>query len=573
MDFCYLDFVLSKQIHPSKILTLNQTPVILVLAECVKLNRSEQLVNPRIVNFSFSRRRDCFATSFYCKSSASLGRETNMITWDQEASFNSKDRLQIQHPLVSPNIQQNHGLQIGNGASWPRLERSSELSKGNLHFLEERNEELLSNRILILSRCNKIKSALEMFASMEASDLHPNAHACNSLLSSLVRNGSLKDALHVFEITNKKGRATSHTFSLILNAVASAQGCTSALEMFNALDLEGMSNFFDVIVYNTMISICGKARNWVETERIWRMLKQNAIRSTMITYELLVSIFVQCGQLELAVDAYYEMIQSGLEPSEDILKAVVSSCAKEGNWDLGLQILQKMLDRGIKPNIIAFNSMINCLGKAGQVDLAFEVYDILKTVGHTPDGYTWSALLSALYRSNRYAEAIELFEGIKSEQGSDLNVHLYNIALMSCQRLGLWERSLQLLWQMEKSGIQMSTVSYNHVISACEVAREPKVALQVYRHMIEQRHSPDTFTYLSLIRSCIWASLWTGIDEIMESVAPNSSIYNALIQGLCLRGKTLLAKKLYKKMRSIGLKPDGKTRALMLQHLPNDRRR
>ncbi|RRT72327.1 hypothetical protein B296_00031844 [Ensete ventricosum] len=495
-----------------------------------------------------------------------------MLVCDQEVRFSTNEYLQKQLPLGSPVIQPELGVEIRHDLSCSNSERQFQLSEGKLLFLEEQDEELLSKRILILSRVNKVKSALEMFTSMTASGLRPNAHACNSLLSSLVRNGSHNDALKMFEIMNKKGMATSHTFSLVLKAVASAQGCNSALEMFKAMEEEDISKTFDVIVYNTMISICGKSRNWIETERTWRKLRQNALRSTMITYELLVSIFVQCGQPELAVDAYYDMIQSGLEPSEDILKAILSSCTKEGKWDLGLNIFQKMLDSGIKPNMIAFNSMINCLGKAGKDDLAFKVYYLLKSVGHKPDGYTWSALLCALYRSNRYADAIQLFEGIKTEQYVDLNAHLYNMALMSCQRLGLWERSLQLLWQMEKSGIQMSTTSYNHVISACELAREPKVALQVYRHMIQQKCAPDTFTYLSLIRSCIWGSLWTEIEEIMEVVAPNSSLYNALIHGFCLRGKIEVAKKMYKKMRSIGLQPDGKTRALMLQHLPCDSR-
>lgn len=50
-------------------------------------------------------------------------------------------------------------------------------------------------------------------------------------------------------------------------------------------------------------------------------------------------------------------------------------------------------------------------------------------------------------------------------------------------------------------------------------------------------------------------------------VAPDVSVYNAVIHGMCLRGKVESAKKLYLKMRESGIKPDGKTRALMLQNL------
>ncbi|OVA00751.1 Pentatricopeptide repeat [Macleaya cordata] len=449
--------------------------------------------------------------------------------------------------------------------------RISCILEPRLHFLEERDEEILSKRVLSLSRLNKVRSAFDLYMSMEVSGLQPNLHACNSLISSLLRNGFLNEALKVFEMMKKKEMTTGHTYSLILKAVASIQGCDSALEMF--MDLEGESRQrkdFDVIVYNTMISICGKANNWIQTEKMWRTLKENGHQGTTVTYGLLISIFIRCGQSELALDAYSEMIENRLEPTEDMMQAIISASTKEGNWSLALSVFKSMLNSGLSPNSIAYNSLINSLGKAGEIKLAFWVFDLMQSSGHKPDEYTWNALLSSLYRGNRYSDAIRLFESIKREQKSQLNSHLYNTALMSCQRLGLWDRSLQLLWQMEASGLAVSTASYNLVIDACEVARKPKIALQVYEHMVHKNCTPNTFTYLSLIRSCIWGSLWPEVEEILDSVTPDVSLYNAAIHGMCLRGKISSAKKLYMKMRDRGLKPDGKTRALMLQNLKRD---
>ncbi|XP_058070256.1 pentatricopeptide repeat-containing protein At3g29290 [Magnolia sinica] len=451
------------------------------------------------------------------------------------------------------------------------LEESFRMYETKLHFLEERDEEILSKRMLSLSRSNKVRSALELFFSMEASGLCLGVHACNSLLSCLLRVGSLTIALRVFRMMKEKGIGTGHTYSLILTAVAAAHGCDSALRMFTELEGEGMlKKSSDALVYNTMISVCGRAKDWFQMERMWRRLKEDGYSGTLVTYRLLVSSFVRCSQTELAIEAYHEMIQNQLTPSEDVMKAIVGACAKEGKWDLALNVFQEMLERGLKPNAIAYNALINCLGKAGKVDLSFKIYKVMKSSGHTADAYTWNALLTALYRGNRHADVLRLFESIRMERSSELNDHLYNVALMSCQRLGSWDRSLQLLWQMEASGMSMSTMSYNHVIEACEAARKPKVALQVYNHMIHEKCTPDTFTYLSLIRACIWGSLWAEAAEILNCTTPNASLYNALIHGLCLRGQYTSAKKLYMQMSSIGLKPDGKTRALMLQHLRKD---
>ncbi|MBA0586990.1 pentatricopeptide repeat-containing protein At3g29290 isoform X1 [Gossypium raimondii] len=440
-----------------------------------------------------------------------------------------------------------------------------------VHFLEERNEEELSRRILMLSRSNKVRSALELYKSMEFSGLKPDVHAYNSLLSCMLRNGLLDDALRTFEFMKNNKVITGHTYSIILKAIADTQGNDAALDMFAELERDSkLKKDFDMVVYNTVISICGRSNNWVETEGLWRRIQENGYIGTQVTYSLLISIFVRCNQCELAIDAYTEMIRNRVEPRDDTMHAMINACVKEEKRDLALSIFQKMLNDGLKPNLVACNALINSLGKGGEIKLAFKIYDIMISLGHKPDDFTWNSLLGALYRANQHADALHLFERIR-QQNELISLHLYNTALMSCQKLGSWDKALQLLWQMEGLGLSVSTTSYNLVIGACETARKPKVALQVYDHMIHQKCVPDTFTHLSLIRSCIWGSLWAEVEEILDGLPPNVSLYNAAIQGMSLRGKVESAKKLYFKMQKNGLKPDGKTRALMLQNLRKHR--
>ncbi|KAG5411854.1 hypothetical protein IGI04_008173 [Brassica rapa subsp. trilocularis] len=76
-----------------------------------------------------------------------------------------------------------------------RLEEKPEAvrSRSRIHFLEERDEEMLSKRLL------KLRSASELFDCMRVSTLQPNPHACNSFLSCLLRNGDLQKVFTVFD--------------------------------------------------------------------------------------------------------------------------------------------------------------------------------------------------------------------------------------------------------------------------------------------------------------------------------------------------------------------------------------
>ncbi|KFK33790.1 hypothetical protein AALP_AA5G060800 [Arabis alpina] len=447
------------------------------------------------------------------------------------------------------------------------LEEKLLANRNRIHFLEERNEDMLSKRLLKLSRLDKVRSALELFDSMRVSGLQPNAHACNSFLSCLLRNGNLQKVFIVFEFMRKTDNVTGHTYSLLLKAAAEVKGCDSALRMFRELERDSKDrSCFDVILYNTVFSLCGRIDNVHEAERIWRVMRGDGQIGTEITYSLLVSIFVRCGRSELALDAYDEMISNNISPREDAMYAVISACTKEENWDLALKVFQSMLKKGMKPNLVACNTLINSLGKAGKVGLVFKVYSVAKSLGHKPDEYTWNALLTALYKANRYADVLQLFDMIRSENVCCVNEYLYNTALMSCQKLGSWEKAVKLLYEMEGSGLTVSTSSYNLVISTCEKSRQSKVALQVYAHMAQRDCKPDTFTYLSLVRSCIWGSLWDEVKDILKKVDPDVSLYNAAIHGMCLRREYKFAKELYVRMKEMGLEPDGKTRAMMLQN-------
>ncbi|KAL4577299.1 hypothetical protein LXL04_013405 [Taraxacum kok-saghyz] len=441
--------------------------------------------------------------------------------------------------------------------------------ENRLQFLEERDEKNLSWRLLKLSRADKVRSALELYASMDFMGLRPEPHAFNALLSCLLRKDELDDALQVFESMKSSGRTSGHSYNLILQGVAKARGFKPAFQMFQQLiEDEHHPIKSDQVLFNMMLTLSRDEKDWLKSEWIWRKMKENNCIGNTTTYRLLVTTFLGFCQYGLAVEAYLEMIQNEIDPDSRTMEAAIMAFTKDGRWDFALSVFRDMMKRKSNPNIIIFNSLIHSLGNNGQVNLAFKVYDCMKSLGHIPTSYTWNALLISLCRSDQYSEAIRLFEKIQQESPNGLELHLYNTALTACNKLGSWRRGLQILWEMENLGLEIPVTSYCRVIGACEVGNEPKVALQVYQHMIHRKHSPDTLTLLSLIRSCIWGSLYDEVHEILKLVPPNAHLYNAAVQGFCLREKTESATKLYHEMRELGLSADHKTRAMMLQLLP-----
>eukprot|EP00252_Welwitschia_mirabilis_P027200 TRINITY_DN9269_c0_g1_i1.p1 TRINITY_DN9269_c0_g1~~TRINITY_DN9269_c0_g1_i1.p1 ORF type:complete len:147 (-),score=18.58 TRINITY_DN9269_c0_g1_i1:133-537(-) len=121
---------------------------------------------------------------------------------------------------------------------------------------------------------------------------------------------------------------------------------------------------------------------------------------------------------------------------------------------------------------------------------------------------------------------------------------------------------------MERLGMEIQASSYNLVIRACEVARKPEVAIEVYHHMKNVNCSPNAFTYLSIIRLCGKGSFWEELKQVIEEVSysrieQDPLMCDTLIQTLCSYGKIKWAKCLYQRMLRHGHHPNLKTAFLV----------
>ncbi|CAN1175456.1 Pentatricopeptide repeat-containing protein At3g29290 [Linum perenne] len=448
-------------------------------------------------------------------------------------SFNGCSQLRKTLKIQLVKVQSVRGIE-----SESAMEAVQSLSK--VHLLEETDEQKLSERILMLSRSNKVRTAMELFKSMVFMGLIANRHACNSLVASLLRKERFEEAWEVFEFMKLNEITTAHTYSMVLKAVADTRGCDSVLSMFRNLDEKDC----DVVVYNTVISICGRTHDWGEAEKVWRTMNERECLGSQVTYSLLVSIFFRCGKNKLALDAYTEMRRNRLRfrpgDDDDALEIVIVLLAKQWKWDLALEHFYEMVNHGKSPSLDTCHSVMNSLGLAGKTKMAFRVMEKLETLGHEPN---WNVLLKALYRGNRHFDVIRLFEALETRDKSVTNEQSYRTVIMSCQKLGSWEKAIQLLWKMENSSIMVSSLCYNLVIGACEMGKNADAGLRVYERMMQMKRVPDRFTYLSLIRACISESMWSEVEGILD-VAADETLYRAAMNAMWSSGNFEAAKKL-----------------------------
>ncbi|GJP49753.1 hypothetical protein CLOM_g8926 [Closterium sp. NIES-68] len=223
---------------------------------------------------------------------------------------------------------------------------------------------------------------------------------------------------------------------------------------------------------------------------------------------------------------------------------------------------------GAPNSSLPFNALISALARAGKWQIALSVFARMKKLGIPPDHFTWSGLASALARAGEFDRAMALFEYMGERERLEPTVVVCNCALLACQRKAKWQRALQLLWRMERMGVQADVRSYSMVIRTCELAGQSEAAMTVYQRMQKTGCKPNTFTLASLIRILGKTKDWQGAVKIFEDarssgVPLNAHLFNALLEAL-LHNRQVAAARLYRvQMRRYRVVEDENTRAIL----------
>ncbi|KAL0297820.1 UNVERIFIED_CONTAM: Pentatricopeptide repeat-containing protein [Sesamum calycinum] len=105
-------------------------------------------------------------------------------------------------------------------------------------------------------------------------------------------------------------------------------GWERALEIFEWFKMKRCYEV-NVIHYNIMFKILGKARQWCEVERLWGEMWKRGIKPINSTYGTLIDVYCKGGFRDLAIKWLELMNKSGMEPDE-VTTGIVVQMYKKG---------------------------------------------------------------------------------------------------------------------------------------------------------------------------------------------------------------------------------------------------
>lgn len=303
---------------------------------------------------------------------------------------------------------------------------------------------LLATLLNLYSVCERIEDGLKVFDEIPRRDIV----SWNVLISCHLRNKRTRDALGLFDLMVSAGpecKPDEVTCLHLLQACASLNALEFGEKVHKYIEQNGFGGAMNLC--NSLISMYSRCGS---LEKAYVVLAGMGSKKNVVTWSAWISGLAMNGRGRDAIEAFFEMIRSGVPPDEKTFTGVLSACGNCRLVDEGMMLFEKMSrEFNLLPNIHHYGCMINLLGRAGLLNQA---YELILSMRARPDATLWRTLLGAC-RIHSYValgeRVIEHLIELKAQEAGD-----YVLLLNMYSSAGNWEKVMEVRQFMKERGIQ-----------------------------------------------------------------------------------------------------------------------
>ncbi|KAL6989134.1 hypothetical protein U1Q18_014886 [Sarracenia purpurea var. burkii] len=344
-----------------------------------------------------------------------------------------------------------------------------------------------------------------------------------------------------------------------------------ALEIFEWFKGKGCYEV-NVIHYNIMLRILGKARRWSLVERLWEEMGKRSITPINSTYGTLIDVYSKGGLKDEALCWLELMTERGMEPDEVTMGTVVQTFKKAGEFRKAEQFFKKWSsgksssDVGgvITPTIFTafngdshghvplssytYNTLIDTFGKSGQLKEASETFARMLKYGIVPNTVTFNTMIHICGNQGQMEEVTSLMRKMEELRCSP-DTRTYNILISLHAKHDDIEMAAKYFKRMKEDSLDPDLVSYRTLLYAFSIRQMVVEAEDIISEIDERGLEIDEFTQSALTRMYIEAGMldkaWLWFERFHLKGNMSSECYSANIDAFGEHGHVLEAEKVF----------------------------
>jgi pentatricopeptide repeat protein len=217
------------------------------------------------------------------------------------------------------------------------------------------------------------------------------------------------------------------------------------------------------------------------------------------------------------------------------------------------------------------SSLIRSYGVAGMFDQAMKTYHQMDQLGTPRSSISFNALLSACVQSRLYNKVPGLFDEISEKYRVLPDKVSYGILVKSYCEDGKPDKANEVLREMEKKGVEVTTVVYTTLLNCLYSKGKNEEAERFWHAMVKRGCELDAAVYNVKISNAMKQGP-ERVKELIEdmensALKPDTISYNYLITSYCMTGMMEDAKKVYEGLEGYGCKANAATFRTLVFHL------
>ncbi|URE22484.1 PPR repeat [Musa troglodytarum] len=410
---------------------------------------------------------------------------------------------------------------------------------------------LYTTLISTCAKSGKVDAMFEVFHEMVNAGIEPNANTYGALIDGCARAGQVAKAFGAYGIMrSKKVQPDRVVFNALITACGEVGAVDRAFDVLAEMKAEPKPIDPDHVTVGALIKACTKAGQVELTREVYKMLQEYHITGTPEVYTIAAKSCSQTGDLEFALEIYDDMKRNGVIPDEMFLSTIIDVAGHAGKINAAFKILQEAKSDGIKVGNMSYSSLMGACCNAKDWKKALELYEEIKAIKLLPTVSLLNALVTSLFfyawvacegKIWQLQVTVELKETILTHEfHKDGPIHEVTNNVVFEGEADQLLKSVEVLDEMKKKGVQPNEITYSVLIVACESFKkayslgEPIVSFTTGRPQVDSKW---TSLAIMVYRETIQAGVIPTIEVFSQVLGclqfpRDSSLRNTFIENL-----------------------------------------
>ncbi|XP_010031000.3 pentatricopeptide repeat-containing protein At2g39620 isoform X1 [Eucalyptus grandis] len=370
------------------------------------------------------------------------------------------------------------------------------------------------------AKCGHFRYAHILFDTMQSKDVV----TWNALINGYSQNGEADRAIEMYQKLQCSGL---HPDAGTMVGLIPACALYNDLKQGTSVHALSIKSGFDsdCHVNSALIDMYSKCGNLPSALYLFNRL--DFIRDE-VSWNIMIAAFTQNGEAKKALSAFHQMRLENHQPNLVTYVSILPAAAYLAALREGMSYHSCIIKMGFLSHVMVGNSLIDMYAKCGKIDLSKRCFDEIQN----KDIASWNSMLAG------YA------------------VH------------GEGDHAIALFLLMQKNHIEVDSVSYVNVLSACRHAGLIEEGKKIFHTMQEEsRIQPDAKHYACMVDLLGRAGLFDETLSLIEKMPmePDAGVWGALLGASMMHSNVKLGEVALKRLAEI--EPGNPTHFVVLSNM------